>query len=332
MPSDLQSATTCGVCGCQRGSTYTAKERMFGMDGSFEYFECEQCGCLQLPHPPENLGQYYPTDKYYSLQEQPVSGHEGFMGSVNHLRHSAAIFGRPFILLPLVWLKPYPAAESLKRMMEGVPEQSFNCKILDVGCGKGAFLNALREVGFHNLHGVDPFLPDCQAASGITLHRSELRDLKESSFDLITFNHSLEHMSNQADVLKAVKQRLKRGGICQIEVPVASSEAWKEYRTDWVELDAPRHLILHTPKSMEIAAKAAGMTFVSTRPVGTPFEFAGSEMYRRGKLLFDPEKRAQRDFNTEFTPAEMEKFNQRSSDANKSGHAGRLIFRLRNDG
>jgi len=302
---------------------------MFGMGGSFTYFECAQCGCLQQANPPDDLSRYYPTDRYYSLQAAQPTGHEGFLGWLNHRRHEAAIFGRPRIFQPLVWVKPYPDAQSLQRFLDGVPEQSFNCRILDVGCGNGGFLNALRDVGFRRLHGVDPFLPDSQPPSGITLHRCKLEDLDETSFDLILLTHSLEHMSDQVGVLKAVRKRLHPGGICQIETPVASSDVWRQYRTDWVELDAPRHLFLHTPQSLEIAANAAGLEICATEPAGTPFEFQGSEIYRRGKSLYDSVHRCMRDADGEFTLQENEEFKRRSAAANKNGLAGRLIFRLR---
>jgi SAM-dependent methyltransferase len=302
---------------------------MFGMGGSFTYFECQQCGCLQQANPPDDLSQYYPSDRYYSLQENQEPGHEGFLGWLNHRRHEAAIFGRPRIFQPLVWFKPYSSTPALKRFLDGVPEQSFNCRILDVGCGSGGLLNALRDVGFRHLHGVDPFLADRPCAPGIKLHRCKLPELDETPFDLILLIHSLEHMHDQVGVLKAVRKRLGQGGICQIEIPVASSDAWRQYRTEWVELDAPRHLFLHTPQSLEIAANAAGLEICTTEPAGTPFEFHGSEMYRRGKSLYDSTRHRMRDPAEEFTPREIEEFKRSSAAANKNGSAGRLVFRLR---
>jgi len=80
---------------------------------------------------------------------------------------------------------------------------------------------------------------------------------------------------------------------------------------------------------MQIVANAAGLAICNTAPAGTPFEFQGSEMYRRGKSLHDPVTHRQRNLDKEFTPQENEKFKEQSAAANKTGFGGRLIFRLR---
>jgi hypothetical protein len=72
-----------------------------------------------------------------------------------------------------------------------------------------------------------------------------------------------------------------------IRIPVASGWAWTHYGKDWVQLDAPRHLFLHTPRSIELLAHSAGLILENIRFDSTHFQFSGSEGYQKGILLKD---------------------------------------------
>ncbi len=59
----------CTVCGNPNNNKpFTAREMMIGYGDEFEYFECANCGCLQISKTPNNLSKYYPTEYYsYSI-------------------------------------------------------------------------------------------------------------------------------------------------------------------------------------------------------------------------------------------------------------------------
>jgi len=46
---------------------FVAKEMMFGFRESFHYFECSNCGCVQIVPIPDDIKKYYPTN-YYSFE------------------------------------------------------------------------------------------------------------------------------------------------------------------------------------------------------------------------------------------------------------------------
>ena len=46
---------------------------MFGFADEFEYFECSNCGCLQIMEFPENIGKYYPSKYYSYFMSEPKS-------------------------------------------------------------------------------------------------------------------------------------------------------------------------------------------------------------------------------------------------------------------
>lgn len=57
----------CRVCGAEgNDKVFHVKEMFFGTREEFEYFECEQCGCVQITEIPSDLGKYY-GNEYYSF-------------------------------------------------------------------------------------------------------------------------------------------------------------------------------------------------------------------------------------------------------------------------
>lgn len=47
------------------------------MDDEFDYFECSNCGCLQIKEIPENIGKYYPDN--YCPHNIKVNGVKKFL-------------------------------------------------------------------------------------------------------------------------------------------------------------------------------------------------------------------------------------------------------------
>ena len=81
-----------------------------------------------------------------------------------------------------------------------------NQKILDVGCGRGYFLDLLKKEGFTNLYGCD--LIDYPKLEGVSYSKENIEKLtyEDHSFDVVIVSHTLEHIP---DLDKAVSE-LKR--------------------------------------------------------------------------------------------------------------------------
>jgi hypothetical protein len=132
----------------------------------------------------------------------------------------------------------------------------------------------LRLAGF-DAHGIDPF------ATTETAHiRAIPLNHAPDNWDLITFNHALEHMPDHVGVLRLARQKLTKRGTCLIRIPIAAW-AWKKYGPNWVQLDAPRHLLIHTQESFRRTAALAGFKIVKVIFDSTIFQFVGSELYQR---------------------------------------------------
>lgn len=222
--------TRCRVCdGSKVQEWLYPREMMFGMREKFSYFRCLICGCLQLEKIPENLGKYYP-DNYYSY-ENPKDVHAS-LGDyfkrkfihplmAKHILGWKSIPGHIFCHL----IKHPPVPVWLRFLTEPVPVGG---GVLDVGCGSGLNLLMLRDCGFTNLLGVDPFISKPLVYSGgLRIEKCDLQAV-QGKFSLIMFHHVFEHLPNPLETLCKARQLLSPGGQILIRIPLSDSLAAKK--------------------------------------------------------------------------------------------------------
>ena len=305
----------CKVCGNQTGNrTHQSQEKMLGLGGRFAYVECADCGCLALQEVPENFASYYPPT-YSSF----VGREDGFRGFAKKLRVQS-YFGKKSFWGS--WIaERYPRPDLAAMAQLNAPK---DCRILDVGCGAGKLLLELSEMGYRNLVGVDPFIQDdlCYA-NGVHVRECFLTEFEEGPWDLIMFHHSFEHIPNQAETLRASARLLAPGGMCLIRIPVVGW-AWENYGTDWVQLDAPRHLFLHTEKSLGLLAESAGFRLLKVEYDSFEFQLWGSELYQRGIAL--KTAGVPRRF---FSRKQLQDFKKKSEKLNATRRGDQAVFFLR---
>lgn len=292
---------------------HQAREMMFGFRDHFSYAECLGCGSLRLMDPPAEMSRYYPST-YYSQNSGEASLAKGVRAQVrkhvNRFRMTAK-----------------PIGAFLQRLH---PEQDFQAlaafdlargkSLLDVGCGSGVYLRKLREAGVQAV-GVDPFVgADIKDEFGIRVFCRHLADLP-GTWDNIRMHHSLEHIQNQLGTLQLIKDRLASTGRCLITLPLVSA-AWRQYGVNWVQLDAPRHMFLHTERSMRSLARKAGLFVKSVTYNSTEFQFWGSELYRRDIALNDGKK-----LNL-FTPEQMAGYRRRAEQLNSERLGDQATFEI----
>jgi SAM-dependent methyltransferase len=307
----------CKICGNESGNkTHQAKEMMFGWRERFTYLECSACGCIALADPPADPARFYPAD-YSGFG----AAEGGLRGRAKKLR-VASYFGHDFGLGS--WIaRRYPRADLAAMARMSIPK---DCRILDVGCGGGKLLLELRALGYKNLTGTDPFIKsDLDYGNGVQVKKTFLTDLarrEKPKWDLITFHHSFEHVPDQLDTLQAAAHLLAPNGRCVIRIPVIGY-AWREYGTNWVQLDPPRHFFLHTEESMQLLAQKAGLRIKSIEYDSNEFQFWGSELYRRGIAL--KTQGVPRRF---FSARQFRDFKKRSDELNAARHGDQAVFFL----
>lgn len=310
----------CRVCGAPGPHpALVAREMMFGSREPFEYLACGTCGCVQIAEAPDDLSAHYPAD-YYSFGA-PAPGRLKRLAKRQRLRHT---LGLPALGGALLTRRfgPSHAASWL-----GLVRPALDDRILDVGTGAGGLLFELRDAGFRSLTGADPYTPREVDARGVRVLRRTVHEV-EGAFDLVMFHHTFEHLPDPAETLDSARRLLGRGGRILLRVPVADSYAFRTYGADWVQLDAPRHLFLHTADSVGRLAGGAGLEVRAVLHDSSAFQFWGSEQYRRGVPLSDPRSYGVDPAASPFTPAEIADWERRAAELNRAGDGDQACFVL----
>jgi Methyltransferase domain. len=277
---------------------------MFGLREKFTYYECSDCGVLRLATPPHNLSDYYPKEYYsFAIANGPVGKLKPFVLSLGRLRLRRLIHS----------LLPMPAVDLIYKL-----DMTPDMKILDVGGGDGKRVKDLRHAGFHRALSIDPFTSQ-ESAYCRKITFSEL----EGTWDRIMFHHSFEHIEDQLGTLAEVRNKLSPGGMCLIRVPIATW-AWRHYGVDWVQLDAPRHMCIHTPGSMAKAAQLAGLYVTDIKCDSNALQFWGSELYRKDIPLIEGEQNLSKYFDAKT----LKKYGEEAKALNAAGQGDQAAFMM----
>ncbi len=316
----------CRICGNRIDNReYTVREMMFGLRHTFPYFECSQCGCLQIATIPTDMGAYYPPG-YYSFKpaSPPPEPRRTLRDRLRVLR-DRFVMSRRGVLGRLLF-KIYPRNELLPFL---VPVRlRTSSRILDVGSGSGLLLLQLRALGFKRLLGVDPFIDhDIHYPSGVTVRKSTVFDVPEE-WDLIMFHHAFEHMSEPLETLKRCARMLAPGGCCLLRIPTVSSYAWEHYRTNWVQLDAPRHFFLYSIRALELLSARAGFKIADVVYDSSGFQFWASEQYVRDVPLVSENSCWNRSSSPTFSESDILKFDEQAKVLNSSRRGDQAAFYL----
>jgi SAM-dependent methyltransferase len=309
----------CGICACRGASgNYEAREMMFGLRTRFHYAQCAGCGTLWLTDPPEDFAPYYPTE-YYSFAGEDGGWRERVK---NYLwaERDKTYFGKGGILGRFVARRRGDGTLLLVSKLK----IRRNARILDVGCGSGKLLQRMAALGFSNLTGVDPFLSNEVNGPGLRIWKGRLENMAGEKYDLVMFHHSLEHVADPAEELRAAAGLLAAGGKCLVRLPVVAY-AWEKYVTNWVQLDPPRHMWLPTERAMRILAESAGFRAEIVEYDSTEFQFWGSELYVRGVelRLASPLRLAR-----EFGLAGLKRFGEQAAVLNRGCAGDQAAFLL----
>jgi SAM-dependent methyltransferase len=157
-------------------------------------------------------------------------------------------------------------------------------RILDIGCGQGLLVYALKGLGFRNVKGVDLSEEQIVVARQHSLpcrvvdrtYISQLAKMEPETFELIFMMDVLEHMGkdDQLQILAAASELLVPGGRLILSVPNANASFGLRWRyIDWT------HEAAFTEHSLE---------FVLLNSSFTEVKFLPYEFIQRPRLAFIP--------------------------------------------
>jgi 2-polyprenyl-3-methyl-5-hydroxy-6-metoxy-1,4-benzoquinol methylase len=324
----MSLVNTCRICGnFGHNSVYTVREMMFGTREKFDYFECSKCGCLQIVEIPSDISKYYP-DNYYSYNYS-----FDFKAKIKIRLKTLALKSRhykgKFFKQITAMLADFPSEYQFLSFAIEEKYLSMDKRVLDVGCGSGALLMQMSDMGFTSLQGIDPFLEDdISHGDEILIQKKYINEVKQL-YDFIMLNHSFEHMLDPVSILSDIANIISSEGFLLIRIPVASSFAWKKYGVNWVQLDAPRHIHLHTCESMKFLAEKSGFEIVGIEFDSQAFQFWASEQYQMDIPLFSKNSYAVNKKSNVFKRKQIKDFSMRSKKLNLNQEGDQACFFLK---
>ena len=326
---------TCRICKTVGNhQTFIGREMMFGTREQFEYFQCNNCGCLQIAEIPTDPARHYPSN-YNPYTITPSCKPLGLWDLLLKQRLRNALFGRGYklnkLLTPFIRVPEFRIEDVLpvERVLRIAGVKDFSARFLDIGCGSwSVWLETIRSMGFRNLTGIEPYIESSIHRCGIRILKKTVNQV-EGQFDLITLHHSLEHIPDQQEVLSAARRLLAPNGVIIVRIPIVSSYAWEKYGVNWVEMDPPRHFFLHSKDSIRMLGEQAGLDLFETLHDSQDFEFYGSEQYLRDIPLTAESSYWKDPSSSIFSTQEIAAFETLAEDVNRKGTSGRAAFFFR---
>ena len=261
--NDIESVP-CDVCGSFDSTEIVSQRDLaFAVTGDlFHVMECNHCHLMYTnPRPDQKKLPDFYVNTYYNLPEQALEKSDS--------KNLKPKFKDRFRVLLKEELYHYPKSSPQKRngikhfllilmlrieqfrlvlagREKGIIPFIGEGKVLDVGCGNGVILKGLQSEGWKT-YGVelnDRASDYARRILGLNVFTGALMDAKfpDSFFDVILFNHTLEHMTSPRRVLAEANRILKAGGLLVISLPNARSIEARLFKSYWFPWELPRHL------------------------------------------------------------------------------------------
>ena len=237
-----KSHVPCNLCGnTDCAFLFDAIDRLHGCEGDFTYVKCKACGLIYM-YPqvlPDEMKALYPPD-YGPHQARPRTKKGDLYG-----------FRRK--------VQAAPVLQIIRR------ELSPARRLLDAGCGTGAFLNDMKLLTGCEVYGVDVSNIAAITAKqyyGLSIFTGSVHEAPFPSgyFDVITAWSYLEHVNDPYKVLARFSDLLRPNGCCVIQTPNAESFNARLFKEKWYHLDCPRHLYIYTPKTVTKLLEKSGLS------------------------------------------------------------------------
>jgi SAM-dependent methyltransferase len=322
---------SCAVCGHESLDTFIVREMQIGLREAFEYGRCNRCEAIIRLSKINDMGRYYP-ENYYAFAErgeQPLA--RSARSWFRNWRDRALLTKS---LDPVGRIFRWRSQESidLYRIL-GKCQINLSSSVLDVGCGSGYLLQRMAEVGFQNLLGIDLFIPETTLLNfrNPKIVRGILSQLRDRTFDLIMMHHSFEHNEDPINELRLARELLSRNGSILVRQPVSDSEAFRSYGSNWFQLDAPRHAVVHSLTSMKLIVQQCGLTIKDIVWDSTDQQFWASEQYAQGVPMYDERSYLQNPEHSLFSRGQILAWKRQAAVLNKNSVGDQAAFYLRRE-
>ncbi|MFN7641999.1 MAG: class I SAM-dependent methyltransferase [Burkholderiales bacterium] len=287
-PAGAQSPT-CPICGHGVDLLHRAvPDHFFGATGRWDLYRCTSPECNAVAPGPapddETLARAYST--YYTHLSEPVR------------RDTASRTVRLLQALPFdlssAWgarLPGFGRRLEEARLSVGALRAQRCGLIADVGCGNGDRLPLLLRAGWGRAVGVDPDTKAVAEAKRVGLDvragTAERTALPDESVDAVLLHHVIEHVRDPGAALVEARRVLRPGGRVALLTPNAESDAHRDWGSCWRGLEAPRHLTIHTLRSLVAQVRRAGLVVECARSSARSAAWIDAECRRAAEKAED---------------------------------------------
>ena len=251
----------CPRCGSARSHPVAAgRDYLYDVAGTYQASECDDCRLwFQNPRPPlDRLTELYPDD---------------------YMPHEAGDAPMQMRSLP-------PPLGGWMAGVQLVPRFVPGGRLLEIGCGSGSRLRALRAAGWKELHGIE-LVPEAAGrarADGFAVECGRVEEVLarhgDRTFDTVVASMVLEHLADPFGVLREIARVLKPRGELLFSTVVRSSLDARIYGPYWAGFDFPRHLVYFAKSDLRRATAASFDRLASFHQVA-PIDFVRSSSWRK---------------------------------------------------
>lgn len=238
----------------------------------FFLVRCKNCGLFYtFPQPiPEQIVELYPEHYYsylpYRARKFLSKGKGLSLISKVKISIKRQILNKCYHYFPgqenRTFLLPRILLNIIKYCFVIFPPFVPNGRILDVGCGSGEYLFVINQLGW-DTYGLE--INEKAAAyarsKGLNVITGETLDaaqLPSEYFDVVRFNHVLEHFPDPVGALRESYRILKSGGFLLITVPNVNSIEMDLFGKYCWQLVIPEHLFHFSSDSLKKLLDKAG--------------------------------------------------------------------------
>ncbi len=295
----VTAAPKCALCG-EEGRTLYARlhDLQFDAPGVWSLRRCPQCGFAWLdPRPAvEEMGKLYRHYHTHAAQSNQQTGRRRWR-DLAKARVLATAFGygdRARSRRQLLFDRALTSIEPLRELVGATVlwlHAAQRGRLLDVGCGSGAFLLQMRHLGWQ-VSGVEPDAAAVRIARehyGLDVTHGTLEEaaFPARQFDAITMNHVVEHLPDPIGTLRECVRLLTSTGCLTITTPNVKSLGRRVFGASWRGLEVPRHLQLFSVSTLAECARRAGLRVQEARTSVNMarWNHAGSRLQQRNGAL-----------------------------------------------
>ena len=259
---------SCAVCG-ETSATFwrVGVDHLLGGTQRHRAVRCTHCHTRRLDPRPDadTMAKYYAPDTYARAEEPDSEVGKRLDAYAERLAAFAS---------------PISSSAGENFVLPALGDRRDTGDALDVGCGDGRFMAALKRRGW-DVTGTetDPVAAElARNRTGATVHETALPPANGACFNFISLLHVLEHVPDPRQTLTGMRDLLTPNGRLLLVLPNADSLEADIFGVNWYHLDLPRHLWGFTPRSLTRLVETCGYHVEGVSY--TPFLFAPQSLLR----------------------------------------------------